>query len=163
MVGWLDGWIVGWLDGWMVGMLECWNVGMLDGWTKGQVLMTICNFGGLGVVRSLGRESDDLDTIYIGEDAEELLQFGCDTYDGGRNALKPRKTCQIARRGNREASPEVSWELDHKKLTAKDIGLLLPWSCEVVCCFGCGRMDENEMNLCVSSTGCQRTRSESEE
>ena len=40
----------------------------LDGRTKRQVLMTICNFGGLGVVRGLGRESGDLDAIHIGEE-----------------------------------------------------------------------------------------------
>ena len=104
----------------------------LNGWTKRQVFMKIRNFGGLRVVRGLGRESGDLDTIHIDEDAVELLQFGCDRYDGGQNTLKLRKTCQIARRGNREASAEVSWESDHQKLTAKDVGPLRPWSCEVV-------------------------------
>ena len=74
----------------------------LDGWTKGQVLMTIYNFGGLGVVRGLVRDSGNLNTIHIGEDAVELLQFGCTSYDGGGNALKLRSTCQLARRGNRE-------------------------------------------------------------
>eukprot|EP00579_Thalassiosira_antarctica_P028656 CAMPEP_0202005624 /NCGR_PEP_ID=MMETSP0905-20130828/10606_1 /ASSEMBLY_ACC=CAM_ASM_000554 /TAXON_ID=420261 /ORGANISM="Thalassiosira antarctica, Strain CCMP982" /LENGTH=67 /DNA_ID=CAMNT_0048563217 /DNA_START=202 /DNA_END=405 /DNA_ORIENTATION=- len=56
------------------GMMMVW----FDGWTKGQVLITIRNFGGLGVVRGFGRESGDLDAFHIGEDAVELLKFGCD-------------------------------------------------------------------------------------
>ena len=104
----------------------------LDGWMKQQVLMTIRNFGGLGVVRSLGRESGDLDAIHTGEDAVELLQFGCDRYDGGRNSLKLWPMCQISRRGNREASPEVSWESDLQKVTANNVGPLRPSLCEVV-------------------------------
>ena len=103
------------------------------------------------MVRGLGRESGDLDAIHIGEDAVELLQFGCNRYNGGRNALELRPTCQISRRGNREDSPEVSWESDLQKVTTNDVGRLRPWSCEVdvgvVVVGGCGRMDENEMDL----------------
>ena len=83
------------------------------------------------MVRGLGRESGDLDTIHIGEDAVELLQFGCDRYDGGGNILILWPTCQTARRGNREASLDISWELDLQKVTVDNVGPLQPWSCEV--------------------------------
>ena len=56
----------------------------------------------------------------------ELIQPGCDKYDDRRNTLKLRPTCQIDRRGNREASPEVLWELDLQKVTANDVGPLQP-------------------------------------
>ena len=66
-----------------------------DGCTMGYVvLMTNRNFGGLGVVRGLGRESGDLDTIHIGEDAVELRQLGCDRYNRVGNALKLLAMCQ---------------------------------------------------------------------
>ena len=66
-----------WWDGWMIGYV---------------VLTTIRNFGGLGVVRGLGRESGDLGATYICEDAVELMQLGWDRYFGRGNALKLRPT-----------------------------------------------------------------------
>ena len=69
-------------------------------------------FGGLGVVRGLGGESSNLDAINIGEDAVESIKLGCDDYNGNGNALELRPTCHVAQRGNREASPGVSWESD---------------------------------------------------
>ena len=60
-----------------------------DGWTMGYVaLMTNRNFGGLGVVRGLGRESGDLDATNIREDAVDLMQLGCDRHHGRENALE---------------------------------------------------------------------------
>jgi hypothetical protein len=58
-----------------------------DGCTMGYVvLMTNRNFGGLGVVRGLGRESGDLDATNIREDAVELTQLGCDRHHFRENA-----------------------------------------------------------------------------
>ena len=60
-----------------------------DDWTMGYVaLMTNCNFGGLGVVRGLGRESGDRDATNIREDAVELMQLGCDRHHGRENTLE---------------------------------------------------------------------------
>ena len=86
------------------------------------------------MARGLVRESGNLNAIHIGEDAVELLQFGCDRYAGGGNALKLRPTCWIDRRGTREASHEVSWESDLQKVTANDVGPLRPWWSEVARC-----------------------------
>ena len=40
-------------------------------------------------------------------------------YNGCRNTLKLQLTCRIACRDSREASPEVSWELDPCDVTTK--------------------------------------------
>ena len=64
-----------------------------DGCTMGYVvLMTNRNFGGLGVVRGLGRESGYLDATNIREDAVELMQLGCDRHHGREKALELRLT-----------------------------------------------------------------------
>ena len=44
--------------------------------------------------------------------AVELIQLGCDRYDGYGNTLERWPTHQIARRGNGEAPPDDCWESD---------------------------------------------------
>ena len=75
-------------------------------------LTVIRVFGGLGVMRGFVRESQAIVMQLILVIAVESIQLGSDDYDGRENALELGPTCQIAQRGNREASPEVSWESD---------------------------------------------------
>ena len=59
--------------------------------------------------------------------AVESRTLGGNEYDGCRNALELRPTCQTSCRGNIEASPEVSWEFDQCEVTTKDRMLSGQW------------------------------------